>query len=491
MTDICSLTLAVAAEALRKKEISAVEATRACLDRITRTEPAISALLCVDAENALARAVELDKQGPVADMPLFGIPVTVKDAICTKGLVTTAASRILEDFTPVFDAFVVEKLRAAGAVILAKNNMDEFAMGSTTENSAFQITRNPWNTGKVPGGSSGGSAASVVAGQCFASLGSDTGGSIRQPASLCGCVGLKPTYGRVSRYGLIAYGSSLDQIGPLTRSVADCARVFGVIAGHDRRDATSDPRPVEDCAAALASGQSSQSLKGARLGLPREFFGGGAAAEVRSACEAALRVAESLGAELVEVSLPHTDAAIATYYVIAMAEASSNLARFDGVRYGRRAAEPRNLEELYVRSRTEGFGTEVKRRIMLGSYVLSAGYYDAYYRKAAQVRRLIRDEYLTALERCDVLCAPVSPETAWDIGAHNADPLRMYLMDAYTLSLNLAGLPGLALPVGKGAESGMPVGMQLIGRAFDEAKLFALGHALERALPGIGSPALA
>ena len=482
MTDICSLTLAAVAQALQKKELGAEEVTRACLDRIAGTEPKIAALLRVDGENALARARDLDKSGPDASMPLFGVPVTIKDAICTKGLATTAASRMLEGFRPVFDAFAVEKLRAAGAVILGKNNMDEFAMGSTTENSAFQTTGNPWDVNKVPGGSSGGSAASVTAGQCFASLGSDTGGSIRQPASLCGCVGLKPTYGRVSRYGLIAYGSSLDQIGPLTRSVADCARVFEVIAGHDRRDATSDPRPAGGYVAALGG----KTLRGARLGLPGEFFGEGASAEVRAAFAAALRTAESFGAELVEVSLPHTGAAVATYYIIAMAEASSNLARFDGVRYGRRAEGARNLEELYARSRSEGFGAEVKRRIMLGAYVLSAGYYDAYYRKAAQVRRLIRDEYLAALDRCEVLCAPVSPETAWDAGTRNADPLRMYLMDAYTLSLNLAGLPGLALPVGKGAESGMPVGMQLIGRAFGEADLLAYGHALEQALPGIG-----
>ena len=334
----------------------------------------------------------------------------------------------------------------------------------------------------MPGGSSGGSAASVAACQCFASLGSDTGGSIRQPASLCGCTGIKPTYGRVSRYGLIAYGSSLDQIGPLGRSVADCARVLGVIAGHDQRDATCDPRPVDDYAAAAAA----PSLKGARLGLPREFYADGLAPEVRAVCENAIETARAAGAGIVEVSLPHTHAAIATYYIIAMAEASSNLARFDGVRYGHRAADVRQLAELYVRSRSEGFGQEVKRRILLGTYVLSSGYYDAYFRKAAQVRRLIRDEYLAALEQCDALLAPVSPVTAWELGCHSADPLQMYLMDAYTLSLNLAGLPGLSLPVGMTAESNMPVGMQLIGKAFDEAGLFRLGAGLEAALPGIG-----
>ena len=383
---------------------------------------------------------------------------------------------------PVYDAFAVQRLREAGAVILGKNNLDEFAMGSTTENSAYKTTHNPWDLQRVPGGSSGGSAASVAACQCFASLGSDTGGSIRQPASLCGCTGIKPTYGRVSRYGLIAYGSSLDQIGPLGRSVADCARVLGVIAGHDQRDATCDPRPVDDYAAAAAA----PSLKGARLGLPREFYADGLAPEVRAVCENAIETARAAGAGIVEVSLPHTHAAIATYYIIAMAEASSNLARFDGVRYGHRAADVRQLAELYVRSRSEGFGQEVKRRILLGTYVLSSGYYDAYFRKAAQVRRLIRDEYLAALEQCDALLAPVSPVTAWELGCHSADPLQMYLMDAYTLSLNLAGLPGLSLPVGMTAESNMPVGMQLIGKAFDEAGLFRLGAGLEAALPGIG-----
>ena len=487
MTEICSLSLAAVAGALQKKEISAVEAARAFLERMEATEPRIAAMLRVDADGALARARELDAAGPDPSQALWGVPVTVKDALSTKGMTTTAGSRILEGFTPIYDAFAVEKLRRAGAVLLGKANLDEFAMGSGTENSAYQKTRNPWNTAKVPVGSSGGSAASVAAGQCFASLGTDTGGSIRQPASFCGCVGLKPTYGRVSRYGLIAYGSSLDQIGPLTRSVEDCARVLAVIAGHDPRDATCDPRPVDDYAAALTRGDG---LKGLRLGLPREFFGDGLAPEVRAACDAALARARELGAELVEVSLPHTEAAIATYYIIAMAEASSNLARFDGVRYGRRAPDVKNLEELYVRSRSEGFGQEVKRRIMLGAYVLSSGYYDAYYRKAAQVRRLIRDEYLAALDQCDALCAPVSPVTAWDLGSHAADPLQAYLMDAYTLSLNLAGLPGLSLPVGLGADSNMPVGLQLIGPAFGEARLLGVGHALEQALPGIGRPAL-
>ncbi|GFH63004.1 MAG: glutamyl-tRNA(Gln) amidotransferase subunit A [Candidatus Desulfovibrio kirbyi] len=487
MTDICSLSLTAVANALQKKEISALETTQACLNRIEATEPKIAAMLLVNNENALQRARSLDAAGPDPALPLWGVPVTVKDALSTKGIVTTAASRILEGYTPFFDAFAVEKLHKAGAVLLGKTNLDEFAMGSTTENSAYQTTRNPRDTTKTPGGSSGGSAASVTAGQCFASLGSDTGGSIRQPAALCGCVGIKPTYGRVSRYGLIAYGSSLDQIGPLARTVEDCACVLRVIAGHDPRDATSALLSVEDYAAGLDK----NALKGVRLGMPKEFFNNeGLSAEVRLACEDALKTARNLGVELVEVRLPHTEAAIATYYIIAMAEASSNLARFDGIRYGKRANSTKDLAELYECSRSEGFGQEVKRRIMLGTYVLSAGYYDAYYRKAAQVRRLLRDEYLTALAACDALCAPVSPITAWQLGSHTTDPLRMYLMDAFTLSLNLAGLPGLSLPVGLGKESNMPVGMQLIGNAFDEARLIALAHALEQNLPDVGRPAL-
>ena len=486
MTDICSLSLTAVAQALQKKELSAVEVTTACLERITATEPTVAALLYIDAENALAAATALDKTGPDAACPLWGVPVTIKDALSTRGMPTTAGSRMLEGYTPFYDAFAVQKLREAGAVILGKANMDEFAMGSSTENSAYKTTRNPWNPNKVPGGSSGGSAASVTAGQCFASLGTDTGGSIRQPAAFCGCVGLKPTYGRVSRYGVIAYGSSLDQVGPLTRNVEDCAHMLTAIAGPDARDNTCDPRPAENYAAALGS----RSLKGARLGIPREFYGEGLAPEVRAACEATMQAVKAQGAELVEVGLPHTDAAIATYYIIAMAEASSNLARFDGVRFGHRASDIKNLEELYVRSRTEGFGQEVKRRIMLGAYVLSSGYYDAYYRKAAQVRRLIRDEILTALDQCDALLAPVSPVTASDMGSNTADPLQIYLMDAYTLSLNLAGLPGLSLPVGLGDESHMPVGMQLIGKPFAEADLLALGHSMEQTLPGIGSPKL-
>ena len=480
-------TLASLRRRLASREVSAEGSVRACLDRMAATEPRIHAMLTVDEAGALEAARALDREGPDPSRPLWGVPVTVKDALVTRGIPTTAGSRILEGHVPFYDATAVQRLREAGAIILGKNNMDEFAMGSGTENSAYGPTRNPWDTERIPGGSSGGSAASVAACQCFASLGSDTGGSIRQPASMCGCVGLKPTYGRVSRYGLIAYGSSLDQVGPLTRTVEDCAMVLQAIAGHDSRDDTSDPRPADDYMAALTA---RTDLRGLRIGMPQEFFGKGLSPEVETACLRAVDACRTLGAEIVPVSLPHTDAAIATYYIIAMAEASSNLARFDGVRYGRRASGCEKLEDLYIRSRSEGFGEEVQRRILLGTYVLSSGYYDAYYRKAAQVRRIIREEYLAALEQCDVLCAPASPVTAWKLGEHSQSPLQTYLMDIYTLALNLAGLPGLSLPVGRGAESGMPVGMQFFGRAFAEADLLSVGAVLEQALPPVGLAAL-
>lgn len=471
-------------QALLDHKVTSPELVAAFRTRVEEADPDVHAMTALDWDAAMKRAEEVQKDMDAGRMasPLMGVPVAVKDNICLRGLPAACGSKMLADFDPPYDATAIEKLKAAGAVIIGHTNMDEFAMGSTTETSHHGATRNPWALDHTPGGSSGGSAAAVAACEIPYALGSDTGGSIRQPASLCGCTGIKPTYGRVSRYGLIAYGSSLDQIGPLGRSVADCARVLGVIAGHDQRDATCDPRPVDDYDAAAAA----PALKGARLGLPKEFYAEGLAPEVRAVCEKAIETARAEGAEIVEVSLPHTNAAIATYYIIAMAEASSNLARFDGVRYGHRAADVKQLAELYVRSRSEGFGQEVKRRILLGTYVLSSGYYDAYFRKAAQVRRLIRDEYLAALEQCDALLAPVSPVTAWEMGCHSADPLQMYLMDAYTLSLNLAGLPGLSLPVGMAAESRMPVGMQLIGKAFDEAGLFRLGAGLEAALPGIG-----
>ena len=483
MTDVLNMTLLDVGYALKSKKISAAETVSACLDRIRATEKELSALLCVDDEGALGTALAMDKAGVDSTKLLWGVPVTIKDALVVKGLPTTAGSRILNGYHSMYDAFVVEKLRQAGAIILGKNNMDEFAMGSTTENSAYQTTHNPWNLACVPGGSSGGSAASVAAQQCFASLGSDTGGSIRQPAAFCGCVGMKPTYGRVSRYGLIAYGSSLDQVGPLCRTVADAALILQVIAGYDERDMTCSPQPVPDYCGKLEGAV----LKGRKLGLPQEYFGAGLSDEVRQVIGAAVEAAKQAGAEVVSVSLPHTEAAIATYYIIAMAEASSNLARFDGVRYGHRTKEPSNLQDLYTLSRKEGFGEEVKRRILLGTYVLSSGYYDAYYRKAAQVRRLIRDEFRLALSGWDCLLAPVSPVVAWPLGSHAQDPLQLFLMDAYTCPVNLAGVPSLSLPAGKGS-SGLPVGLQLIGKEFDEGGLLAIGAALERVLPVLGHP---
>ncbi len=481
-----TLSLRQVRDALAQGEVSAEAAVQAAAARIVQTEDKIDALLAQDIDNALAEAQRMDAAGVDASKPLWGVPVTVKDAICTKGLITTAGSKILQNFVPFYDATVVQKLRDAGAIILAKNNMDEFAMGSTTENSAYKTTHNPWDVQRVPGGSSGGSAASVAAMQCYASLGTDTGGSIRQPASLCGCVGIKPTYGRVSRYGVIAYGSSLDQVGPLARTVEDCALVLENIAGHDARDTTSDPRPLSASGMAApysAALQARQDLKGLRVGIPKEFFTEGLDGEVGDACHAALETMKSLGAQLVEVSLPHTTASIATYYIVAMAEASSNLARFDGVRYGFRSEKSQDLASLYVESRTEGFGKEVQRRIMLGTYVLSSGYYDAYFRKAAEVRHVIREDYRTALQQCDVICGPVSPVTAWTLGDHSENPLQMYLKDIYTLSLNLAGMPGLSLPVGLGKNSQMPVGMQILGDAFSEELLFSVGHVLEKSLP--------
>ena len=455
MDDITSLSLSACASALKKGELKATEVTAACLERILETEDEINALLHVDAEGAIELAEKMDSEGPDPAKPLWGVPVTVKDALVTKDMPTTAASRILENFKPMYDAFVVERLREAGAIIIGKNNMDEFAMGSTTENSAYKVTRNPWNTG----------------------------GSIRQPAAFCGCVGLKPTYGRVSRYGLIAYASSLDQVGPLARTVEDCARMLSVIAGHDERDMTSSPEAVPD----YLQGLGATDLAGRTIGLPAEYFGDGLSDTVRKGIDKAIDALHDMGAKTIEVSLPSTSAAISAYYIVAMAEATSNLARFDGVRYGHRTENPEDLQELYTRSRMEGFGDEVKRRIMLGTFVLSAGYYDAYYKKAAQVRRLVRDEFLTALGKCDCLLAPVSPSVAWAIGSHIEDPLQNILMDAYSCPINLAALPSLALPVAL-SDKGEPVGLQLIGRPFAEAEILNIASALEGRLPSIGSP---
>lgn len=480
MSELFELSLCEVRDLLRRGEVRAEEVTASCLKRMNATEPEVGAMLSRRDEEALEQARAMDGNRPTdfSDKPLWGIPVTVKDVLATRDLPTTAASKILEDFHSPYDALVVERLKQAGAVILGKNNMDEFAMGSTTEHSAYKVTANPWDVSRVPGGSSGGSAASVTACQCFASLGSDTGGSIRQPASLCGCVGIKPTYGRVSRYGLLAYASSFDQVGPLSRTVEDAAAILQVIAGHDKRDSTCSPMPVPDYQAVL---ESQADLSGLTLGLPREFFDHeGLDDGVAAACKNAVENAKSLGARVVDISLPHTEYSIASYYILAAAEASSNLARYDGVRYGHRTAAPKNLEDMYTSSRTEGFGPEVQRRILLGSYVLSAGYYDAYYRKAAQVRRLIRQDYIDALDKCDMILAPVSPVPAWQMGHMSEDPLQMYFMDIFTLSLNLAGLPGLSIPVG--FAGGLPVGIQLMGRAFDEGRLFLAGDKLTRAL---------
>lgn len=472
---------------LRTRQVSATEVTQSCLDRIAQTEPHIEALLHVDAQGALDKAKVLDSQGPTPTQPLWGVPVILKDVLTTTDMPTTCGSRILENFRSPYDAHCVARLRQAGAIILGKANMDEFAMGSSTENSAYKTTKNPWNPSHVPGGSSGGSAASVAAGQCFAAIGTDTGGSIRQPASFCGVVGLKPTYGRISRRGLVAYASSLDQAGPMTRTVSDAALVLQVMAGYDPKDSTSLDVPVPDYSQALAS----QSLTGVRLGLPEQYWGEGLSAEVRTACQAAVDMARSLGAEIVPVSLPHTEYSIATYYILAMAEASSNLARFDGVRYGHRSSKVQDLTAMYTCSRSEGFGEEVMRRIMLGTYVLSAGYYDAYYKKAAQVRRLIRQDFLDALKSCDLLCGPACPTTAFTLGENMADPLQMYLTDIFTTSLNLSGLPGLSLPVGLGSESGMPVGLQLFAASMEETRLLSVAAVLEKALPPLPASPLA
>ncbi|MFO7597323.1 MAG: Asp-tRNA(Asn)/Glu-tRNA(Gln) amidotransferase subunit GatA [Desulfocurvibacter africanus] len=485
MTELTRKTLVEIRGLLAARQVAVRETVQACLARIEATEPKVQALLHVDAEGALATAYALDKTGPDTSKPLWGVPVIVKDVLTTKGLPTTCGSRMLENFVPAFDATAVAKLKDAGAIILAKANMDEFAMGSSTENSAYHPTRNPWDLGRVPGGSSGGSGACVAAGQAFAALGTDTGGSIRLPSSFCGGVGIKPTYGRVSRYGLVAYGSSLDQIGPMTRSVADAAAVLQAISGHDPRDSTSMDLPVPDYLAAV---DSADGLKGLRIGMPKEYWGQGLDPEVEILCRQAVDTAKSLGAELVPVSLPHTEYAIATYYIIAMAEASSNLARFDGVRYGFRDKQAASLLDMYKQSRTKGFGDEVQRRIITGTYVLSSGYYDAYYRKAAQVRRLIRQDFEQAYAQCDVICGPACPTVAFPLGDKTADPLQMYLMDIFTISLNLAGLPGLSLPVGLGKDSGMPVGLQVFGPAWGEEKILSVARSLEKAIEPLPEP---
>lgn len=451
------------------------EIIRAALDKIERDNERLNAFLTLDREGALAEAAALDGeiQSAIKEKPLAGVPIAVKDNMCTEGLRTTCGSRILGNYVPQYTATVVKKLQAAGAILVGKTNLDEFAMGSSTENSAFGPVHNPHNPEYVPGGSSGGSAVAVAAGHVPVALGSDTGGSIRQPASFCGVVGLKPTYGRVSRFGLVAFASSLDQIGPFTNNVKDAARMLQAISGRDRHDATSANVEVPDYLSALTG-----DIKGLRIGVPPECFGEGLDVEVREKVEASIRKLQDRGAEVVEVHLPHTKYVIAVYYLIATAEASSNLARFDGVRYGFRAEEARTLSELYRRTRDLGFGAEVKRRIMLGTFALSSGYYDAYYEKAQRVRTMLVNDFAEAFRKCDVIATPTAPTPPFKIGDKSDDPLAMYLGDIYTVTLNLAGVPGISVPCGI-SSSGLPIGMQLIGNHFDEARLLNAAYAYE------------
>ncbi len=452
-----------------------MEATTAMLERINSVEPQVCSFITVTSEQALADARAADKRIASGDcQPLTGIPLAIKDIFLTEGIRTTCGSRILESFIPPYSASSWEKLKAQGTVLLGKLNQDEFAMGSSNESSAYGITRNPWDISCIPGGSSGGSAAAVAAREAVATLGTDTGGSIRQPASHCGCVGLKPTYGRVSRYGVIAYASSLDQVGPLTRDVADCALMLEAIAGHDPKDSTSVDTSVPKYSAGLASG-----VKGLKIGLPKEYFIDGLDPDVQHAMTAAIETYRRLGAEFVDISLPHTDYAVATYYLIATAEASSNLARYDGVRFGHRA-EAAGLLDMYTKSRSEGFGTEVKRRIMLGTYALSSGYYDAYYVKAQKVRTLIMNDFMSAFSHVDVMLTPVAPTPAFKIGEKINDPLQMYLSDIFTIPVNLAGTCAMSLPAGFSAH-GLPIGLQLIGKPFAEETILRAGYAFEQA----------
>jgi aspartyl-tRNA(Asn)/glutamyl-tRNA(Gln) amidotransferase subunit A len=472
--DLNKLTITQARNLLRSGTISAVELTQACLERIAKVEARIHAFITVTANEALKQAADADKRIKGGDAPpLCGIPLGIKDVYCTTGVRTTCASKILDNFVPPYDATAVAKLRAHGAVFVGKTNMDEFAMGSSTENSAYGATMNPYDLERVAGGSSGGSAAAVAADECLASLGTDTGGSIREPASFCGVIGIKPTYSRVSRYGVIAYASSLDQVGPFAKTVRDAATVLAAVAGVDPMDSTCSARPVPDYEAALAG-----SVKGLRIGVPKEFFVEGMDAEVETSIRTAMKQFESLGAKATEVSLPHTEYAVGAYYLIATAEASANLARYDGVRFGPRA-EASGLAELYSRTRAQGFGAEVKRRIMLGTFALSAGYYDAYYVKAQRVRTLIRRDFDQAFAKCDLILTPTVPTTAFRLGEKVNNPLQMYLSDIFTISVNLAGLPGLVVPCGYD-KLNLPIGLQLIGPAFGEELVLRAGDAYER-----------
>ena len=457
---------------LHHKDLSVSELVDASFKRIGETDERIGSFLTLNEEAARLEARKLDENASAERGILYGLPVGVKDNMVTEGLRTTCASRFLSNYNPIYDGTAVSKLREAQSVIIGKLNMDEFAMGGSNENSAFKVTRNPWDLNRVPGGSSGGSAAAVAAGQVYYALGSDTGGSIRQPAAYCGVVGLKPTYGLVSRYGLVAFASSLDQIGPITKNVEDAAVVLQAIAGHDQRDSTSANVEIPDYLSQLTG-----DVKGLRIGVPKEYLGEGIDPQVKQRVMEALKQFESLGAVWEEISLPHTDYAIATYYLLASSEASSNLARFDGVRYGVRAENPDNLIDLYRRSRSEGFGPEVKRRIMLGTYALSSGYYDAYYKKAQQVRTLIKQDFDQAFEKYDIIVGPTAPTVAFPIGAQVGDPLTMYLNDICTIPVSLAGVPAISVPCG--LADGMPVGLQIIGKPFDEATVLRAAHAYE------------
>jgi len=462
---------------LQSKQLSSVELTKQVLSRIDQVEPQIGAFITECRELAQAQAQAADAMLARGEGgPLCGIPLSIKDVLCTKGVRTTCGSKILEPFVPPYDATVITRLKEQGAVLVGKTSMDEFAMGSANENCAYGVPKNPWDTRHICGGSSGGSAASVAGGECIASLGSDTGGSVRQPASHCGVVGLKPTYGRVSRFGLLAFASSLDQVGPLTKDVRDCALMLNAIGGYDPRDSTSVKEPMPDFTLALTG-----ELKGMRIGIPREYFSEGLDPEVRSAVEHGISLIRQAGAETVEVSLPHTEYGIAAYYIIAPAEASSNLARYDGVKYGFRDQDADTLLAMYKSSRSQGFGPEVKRRIILGTYALSSGYYDAYYKKASQVRTKIIEDYQAAFASCDALVSPVTPTPAWRLGDKADDPLAAYLSDAMTICTNLAGLPAISLPCGF-SEAGLPIGLQIQGPHFHEGRLLTIAYALEAAL---------
>ena len=470
-------TITQARELLNSKKLSSVQLTEAVFARIDAVEDKVKAFTHLMREKAIEQAKAADVRiSKGEEQPLLGVPIALKDLICTQGSRTTCASKILDQFVAPYNATVVNRLNAAGAVIVGKTNMDEFAMGSSNENSSHHATMNPWALDRVPGGSSGGSAAAVAAHECIAALGSDTGGSIRQPAGFCGVTGLKPTYGRVSRFGLVAFASSLDQIGPITKSVADAATLMNVIGGKDGQDSTSADVPLPDFTQAL-----DQDVKGMKFGIPKEYFTGGMQPEVEKSVQEGIRTLESLGMQTVEVSLPHLDYAVAAYYIIACAEASTNLSRYDGVKYGYRSSKSDNLVNMYENTREEGFGEEVKRRIILGTFVLSSGYYDAYYLKGQQVRTLIKQDFENALEKCDVIAAPVTPYPAFKLGEKLDDPLQMYLADIYTISANLAGIPAMSIPCGFVGKENLPIGLQLMGKHFDEANLIAVGHKFQQA----------